>query len=120
MSALPGWALPLALFLVPLLVARATRQIGWPWMLVAVAGVVPLLVALASIHLMDSSEGIDGRDRLLVLRDRRAAGEYRRGDRAAGRLPHPARGGGGAPALRRIRMSPLGSTTVCPALLPPW
>ena len=62
-----GLLLLASTLLVPLRVARATRQIGWPWMLVAVAGVVPLLVALASIHLMDSSEGIDGRDRLLVL-----------------------------------------------------
>lgn len=53
--------------LVPLRVARATRQIGWPWLLVAIAGVVPLLVALLSIQLTGSEQGIDGRDRLLVL-----------------------------------------------------
>ncbi len=70
---LPKGLLPFGLLLlastllVPLRVGRATRQIGWPWLLVAAAAAVPLLVALASIQLTDSSEGIDGHDRLLVL-----------------------------------------------------
>ncbi|WP_236685916.1 O-antigen ligase family protein [Pseudoxanthomonas suwonensis] len=62
-----GLLLLASTLLVPLRVARATRQIGWPWLLVALAGIVPLLVALVSIRLTGSSEGIDGRDRWLVL-----------------------------------------------------
>lgn len=71
--ALPKGLLPFGLLLlastllVPLRVCRATREIGWPWLAVVAAAVAPLLVALASIQLTDSNEGIDGRDRLLVL-----------------------------------------------------
>jgi O-antigen ligase len=71
--ALPRGLLPFGLLLlastllVPLRVVRATRAIGWPWLAVATSAVVPLLVALASIRLSGSSEGIDGCDRLLVL-----------------------------------------------------
>ena len=53
--------------LVPLRIGHAARQIGWPLAVVAGVAVVPLLVALVSIQMMDSSESIDGRDRLLVL-----------------------------------------------------
>ena len=62
-----GVLLLVSSLLVPMRVARATREIGWPWTLVAMAGVVPLLVALASIQLTGSDQNIDGRDRLLVL-----------------------------------------------------
>ncbi|WP_372017852.1 O-antigen ligase family protein [Pseudoxanthomonas sp. 10H] len=62
-----GLLLLASTLLVPLRVLRATREIGRPWLLVAAAAVVPLLVALASIHMTGSDESIDGRDRLLVL-----------------------------------------------------
>jgi len=62
-----GLLLLASTLLVPLRVVRATREIGWPWSLVALAGIVPLLVALASIQLTGSDHGIDGRDRLLAL-----------------------------------------------------
>ena len=71
--AIPKGLLPFGLLLlastllVPLRVARATREIGWPWLLVAVAGIVPILVALASVMLMHTGQGLDERDRLLVL-----------------------------------------------------
>lgn len=71
--ALPKGLLPFGLLLlastllVPLRVARATRQIGWPWLLAAAAGILPILVALASIHLMDTPHDLDERDRMLVI-----------------------------------------------------
>jgi O-antigen ligase len=71
--AIPKGLLPFGLLLlastllVPLRMARATREIGWPWLLVAMAGIVPILVALSSIMLMDTTQGLDERDRLLVL-----------------------------------------------------
>ena len=70
---LPKGLLPFGLLLlastllVPLRIARATREIGWPWRLVALAAIVPLLVALASIQLTGSTQNIAGHDRLLVL-----------------------------------------------------
>ena len=71
--AIPKGLLPFGLLLlastllVPLRVGRATREIGWPWLLVALAGIVPVLVAMASGLMLDTTQGIDERDRLLVL-----------------------------------------------------
>ena len=53
--------------LLPLRVARAPRQIGWPWWLVLAAVVVPLLVAAISIRYSGSRAGLDGPDRWLAL-----------------------------------------------------
>jgi O-antigen ligase len=70
---LPKGLLPFGLLLlastllVPLRVARATREIGWPWQVVALAALVPLLVILASIQLAGSDQVLGSRDRLLVL-----------------------------------------------------
>ncbi|KAF1697189.1 O-antigen polymerase [Pseudoxanthomonas koreensis] len=71
--AVPKGLLPFGLLLlastllVPLRMCRAARDIGWPLLVVAATALVPLLVALASVRLTGSSEGIDSRDRLLAL-----------------------------------------------------